>query len=113
MPPVAMATASPRLIALDGTMPVWIASSPSAQTAWHLLGGAERVVRDDGEPVDVGSIERRDVHRGDDVGRENPTESGIEGDVLDAARRQIDGRSEAPLGLVAIEDLEELLLLSA
>ena len=83
-----------------------------AQAAWNLLGSAERVVRDDGETVDVRSVERRDVQRGDDVDGENSIEGGVEGDMLDAARGQIDGRPEAALGLVAIEDFEELLLLT-
>ena len=80
--------------------------------ARHLFGGAERVFGDDGEAVDVGAIERRDVHRREDVGGENASKRRIERNPFDAARGQVERSPEAALGLVAIEDLKELLLLT-
>jgi hypothetical protein len=77
-----------------------------------FLGRAERVLRDDREAVDIGAIERRDVNGGEDVGGEDAPERRVDGNPLDAAWCQVERGAEAPLGFIAIEDLEELLLLT-
>src|SRR4030095_1288360 len=81
-------------------------------TARDFLGRAEGILGDDREPIDVRSVERRHINWRHDVGREHAPERCIEIDSLDAARGEIDGSAEAALCLVAIEDLEELLLIT-
>jgi hypothetical protein len=78
--------------------------------AWNLFGCAEGVFRDEGKAIDVRAIEGRHVDGRDDVGGEDAAERGVDGDLLDASRREIDRRAEATLGLVPVEDLKELLL---
>jgi hypothetical protein len=75
-----------------------------------LFGCAEGVFRDEGEAVHVRAIEGRHVNGRNDVGGEDAAERRVEGDLLDASRSKIDGRAEPALGLVAVEDLKELLL---
>ena len=112
MPPVAIDTAvARRESTVRGTTPVWIIFVAEADARGDFLRRAERVLGDDGEAIDVRAIERRHVDRRDDVGRQHPAEGGVEWDALDAARREVERRLEAALGFVAIEDLEELLLL--
>ena len=76
----------------------------------HFLRGAEGVLRHDGEAVHVGAVERRHVHRRHDVGGEHAAQRVLQRHLLDAARRQVERRAEPPLGFVAVEHLQELLL---
>ena len=80
--------------------------------ARHFLGRAERVLGHHREAVDVRAVERRHV---DGRARRRPRARGRAprraATRLDAARRQVERGAEPALGLVAIEDLEELLLL--
>ena len=73
---------------------------------------AEGVLRNHRIAVDVRSIERRHVNGRCDIRSQHSTERRIQRDRLDAARCWIDRRAEPPLGFVAIEDLEKLLLLT-
>jgi hypothetical protein len=75
-----------------------------------LFGCAEGVFRDEGKAIHVRAIEGRHVNGRDDVGGEDAAERGVDGDLLDASRSEIDRRAEATLGLVPVKDLKELLL---
>jgi hypothetical protein len=72
----------------------------------------ERVLGDDGVAVDVRSIEGGNVDRREHVVGKHATERRIERDLLDPARRQIEGGVKPTLGFIAVEDLQELLLLT-
>ena len=82
-----------------------------ADDARGLFGCAERVLGDDREAVHVGAIERRDVDRGQDVGGEDASKRGVQWNPLDTTWGQVQSRAEPMLRLVAVEDLEKLLLL--
>ena len=80
--------------------------------ARHFFGRAERVFRHHREAIDVRAIERRHVDRRHDVGRQHPAERRVERDDFNAAGRAVDRGPETPLRFIAVEDLEELLLLT-
>ena len=79
-----------------------------------MLGRAERVGGPDRPPVHVGPIEPRHADRARDVLGEHATQCAADRDDVDADGLQRGERGlEAPLRLVAIEDVEELVLLHA
>ncbi len=80
--------------------------------ARRFFGGTKRVLRNDGEAVDVRTIERRNVDGRDHIVRQHPTKRRVERNELPASRSAVDNGTEAPLGLVAIDDLEKLLLVT-
>jgi hypothetical protein len=79
---------------------------------WHLFRSTERVFGHDGKAIDVRAIEGRHVYRRDHIGGQDASEGGIERHRLDRARCQIESGAKAPLRLVAIQHVEELLLLT-
>ncbi len=73
---------------------------------------AERVLGNHRIPVNVGAIERRHVNGRCHIGGKYSTERRVQRELLDASRCEIDRRTKAPLGFVAIEDLKKLLLIT-
>jgi hypothetical protein len=72
------------------------------QRASCLLGRSESVLRHHSEPIDVGTIEERDVDERHDVSRQHPSECCVERDCLNAARREVDGGPETAVRFIAI-----------
>ena len=77
-----------------------------------FLGCAERVFGDDGVAIDVRPVERRNVDGRHDVSGQHAGQRLVECDALDSSRCQVEGGTEAALGFVAVEHLQELLLLT-
>ena len=64
----------------------------------------------DGEAIDIGAIESRDVDRRLDVPSENPPERGAERNFLGAERLELQVLLKARRCLVARDDVQELRL---
>src|SRR5215469_682197 len=82
------------------------------QAARCFFGRSEGAVGNNGEAVDVGTVKRRYIDRRYNVGRQNAAERSIESNAFDASRRGVYCGAKAPLRLVAIQDVEELFLLT-
>jgi hypothetical protein len=80
--------------------------------AWRLFRRAERVFGNHGEAINVRAIEGWDVDGRYNVRCEHAAERRVERNYFSAAGRAVDRVTETPLGFVAVEDLEELFLLT-
>ena len=84
-----------------------------AQAQRRVLGGAIGVLGAQRETVHVGAVEARHVHLGGDILGEHAAQRLFEGNGLRGERGDVEDRTPATLGLIAIQHLEELLLLHA
>ena len=110
MPPVAITVAVPGATGRPGSTPGVRTSALSTQAARLGVAGARGVERPHREAVDVRAVEAGHVDRRDDVVGEHAAAGLAKRHALLAKRRQRQVAMEAGDRLVAVDDLEELLL---
>ena len=76
-----------------------------------IVTGTERVLGSHREAIDVRAVEAGNVHGGDDVPGQDAIERLRQGHILCRQRPQVQHGVEAALGFVAVEHVEELILL--
>jgi hypothetical protein len=76
-----------------------------------VFGGPKSVFGLDGAPIDIRTVKTRHIDWGHDITGQDPSQGRVQGHFLGRKRSEVERRLKAALGFVAVDDIEELLLL--